>query len=108
MPTKPLEYRLAPEAKRDMEAIWLYTLDEWGLEQANRYTDELTVSFGNLAENPQHGTACDYIRQGYRRAESGRHMIYFRITDYGIAVIRVLHARMDAPRHLGDTNAEQD
>jgi len=27
-------------------------------------------------------------------------MIYFRVTDYGIAVIRVLHDRMDAPRHL--------
>ncbi len=29
-----------------------------------------------------------------------RHMIYFRITDYGIAVIRVLHDRMQASRHL--------
>jgi len=27
-------------------------------------------------------------------------MVYFRMTDYGIAVIRVLHERMDAPRHL--------
>jgi plasmid stabilization system protein ParE len=26
--------------------------------------------------------------------------VYFRVTDYGIAVIRVLHDRMDAPRHL--------
>lgn len=29
-----------------------------------------------------------------------RHMIYFRVTDYGIAVVRVLHNRMDAPQHL--------
>ncbi len=28
-----------------MEAIWFYTLEEWGLEQANRYTDELTEAF---------------------------------------------------------------
>jgi len=27
-------------------------------------------------------------------------MIYFRITDYGIAIIRVLHERMDAPHYL--------
>jgi toxin ParE1/3/4 len=27
-------------------------------------------------------------------------MIYFRITDYGIAIIRILHERMDAPDHL--------
>jgi len=27
-------------------------------------------------------------------------MIYFRITDYGIAIIRILHERMDVTRHL--------
>jgi toxin ParE1/3/4 len=43
---------------------------------------------------------CDHIRQGYRRRNVERHMIYFRITDYGIAIIRVLHERMDAPHHL--------
>jgi toxin ParE1/3/4 len=36
MRKKPAEYRLAPEAERDLEAIWLYTLKEWGLEQSNR------------------------------------------------------------------------
>ena len=53
MPEKSAEYRLAPEAKRDLEAIWLYTLEEWGLEQANRYTDELTDVFAQLAVGPQ-------------------------------------------------------
>ena len=28
-----------------------------------------------------------------------RNTIYFRVTDYGIAVVRVLHDRMDATRH---------
>ena len=83
-----------------MEAIWLYTLEEWGLEQANRYTDELTAAFARLATSPQLATPCDHIRKGYRRSRVGRHAIYFGIADYGIAVIRVLHGRMDTPRHL--------
>ena len=29
-----------------------------------------------------------------------RRMIYFGITDYGIVIVRVLHERMDASRHL--------
>ncbi|WP_207901287.1 hypothetical protein [Sphingomonas sp. PP-CC-3A-396] len=29
-----------------------------------------------------------------------QHVIYFRSTSYGIAVIRILHQRMDAGRHL--------
>ena len=100
MPDERAEYRLAPEAERDLEAIWLYTLDEWGLEQANCYTDDLIAAFDQLANNPRLGTPCDHIRKGYRRGRKGRHVICYRITDYGVAVIRVLHDRMDSSRHL--------
>jgi toxin ParE1/3/4 len=74
--------------------------ERWGIDQAHRYTDELVAAFDRLALNPQLGPVCDDIRQGYRRSRVGQHAIYFRITDYGIAVIRVLHERMDAPHHL--------
>ena len=94
------EYRLSPAAERDLEGIWKYTRREWGLDQAERCTDLLTAAFQVLAESPKSAPACDHIRQGYRRRNVERHMIYFRITDYGIAIIRVLHERMDAPRHL--------
>ena len=100
MPERVPEYRLAPEAKRDLEAIWLYSREEWGLKQANRYTDELTDSFAQLAISPQLGTACDHIRKGYSRSRVGRHVVYYRITDYGIAVIRILNDRMLPTRHL--------
>jgi len=45
-------------------------------------------------------SACDHIRTGYRRRGVERHMIYLRITDFGIVIVRILHHRMDAPRHL--------
>jgi toxin ParE1/3/4 len=94
------EYRLYPAAESDLEDIWKYTGREWGLEQAELYTDLLIASFQVLAEAPKSAPACDHIRSGYRRRNVERHMIYFRITDYGIAIIRILHARMDAPHHL--------
>jgi toxin ParE1/3/4 len=94
------EYRLSPAAERDPESIWKYTRGEWGLEQAERYTDLLTAAFQALAELPKSAPACDHIRQGYRRRNVERHMIYFRVTDYGIAIIRILHDGMDAPHHL--------
>ena len=94
------EYRLSPAAERDLEGIWKYTRREWGLEQAERYTDLLSASFQELAEAPKSAPACDQIRRGYRRRNVERHMIYFRITDYGIVIIRILHERMDAPHHL--------
>ena len=94
------EYRLTPAAVQDLESIWMYTTKHWGIEQAHRYTDELTNAFKLLANNPEHGAACDDIRAGYRRHRVGRHVIYYRMAEHGVNVIRLLHSRMDAPRHL--------
>jgi toxin ParE1/3/4 len=68
--------------------------------QADRYIDFLTAAFDVLSQSPKTAPACDHIRSGYRRQIVERHMIYFRVTQYGIAVVRVLHDSMDAPRHL--------
>jgi toxin ParE1/3/4 len=94
------EFRLTPAAERDLESIWTYTAQHWGVEQANRYIDFIAAAFEELAQSPQAAPACDNVRPGYRRRSDERHMIYFRITNYGIAVVRILHERMDAPRYL--------
>ncbi|POA16960.1 type II toxin-antitoxin system RelE/ParE family toxin [Pseudomonas sp. FW300-N1A1] len=94
------EYRLTPAAERDLEGIWVYTVQQWDVAQANRYIDIMTAAFTELAQRPKTASACDHIRPGYRRRSIERHMIYFRITAYGIAIIRILHDRMDAPLYL--------
>lgn len=94
------EYRLSPKAQRDLEAIFDYTASQWGLAQALRYADLVEVVCADLAQAPQQAQSCAPIRAGYRRPGVERHVIYFRTTSYGIAVIRILHYRMDAWRHL--------
>lgn len=94
------EFRLTPAAEDDLEMIWTYTVQQWGVEQADRYINALTTIFSELAQSPKTAPACDHIRSGYRRRSVERHMIYFRITTYGIAIIRILHERMDAVRHI--------
>jgi toxin ParE1/3/4 len=94
------DYRLAPAAERDLEQVWRLTAIEWGVDQANRYLDTLTEAFARLAEWPESASACDHIRPGYRRRHIARHVVYFRTTTYGIDVMRILHDRMDAGRHL--------
>jgi toxin ParE1/3/4 len=94
------EHRLTPAAERDLESIWTYTVRQWGVEQAERYIDVLSTAFTELADSPNVAPSCEHIRRGYRRWNVERHMIYFRVTDYGIAVVRVLHIRMDALSHL--------
>ena len=94
------EYRLTPAAEQDLEAIWIHTAQHWSVAQASRYMDIMTAAFASLARSPRTAPACDHIRPGYRRRSVEQHMIYFRITPYGIAIVRILHQRMDAPRYL--------
>ncbi|MFT6099505.1 MAG: toxin ParE1/3/4 [Arenicella sp.] len=100
MSTKSAEYRVSPRAREDIEAIWLHSLAEWGYDQADAYIDGLTTAFGFLANYPKSGASCENIRSGYRKHPVVRHFIYFRETGYGIEIIRVLHDRMLAIRHL--------
>lgn len=94
------EYRLTPAAEGDLEGIWRYTTEQWGVKQANHYIDILSATFSDLAQHPKTAPACDHIRLGYRRRSVEQHMIYFRITAQGISIIRVLHDRMDLQRSL--------
>lgn len=94
------EYRFGPRAQRDLDEMFDHGVAHWGLTQAIRYTDLIEAACVDLAETPLLAQGCDDIRPGYRRRGVGRHVIYFRPTAYGIAVIRILHRRMDVVRHL--------
>ncbi len=94
------EYRLSPKAQRDLDGVFDYTVAQWGLPQALRYADLIEAACASLAEAPLQSQSCATIRPGYRRRNVEQHVIYFRQARYGIAVIRILHQRMDAPRRL--------
>ena len=92
-------YRLSPLAEADLEDIWLYTFKNWSEDQANSYHRDLVTAFDDLAAGRKIGRPAD-IREGYFKCLAGSHVIYFRKAKHGIAVIRVLHVKMDANRHL--------
>lgn len=94
------EFRFSPAAEDDLDGIFDYTVQQWGLEQATHYTQLIEQACRALAEARLPAQDCSHIRPGYWRYSVARHVIYFRLEPYGIAVIRVLHARMDAPHHL--------
>ena len=88
-------FRLTKKAKADLRVIGQYTQKTWGREQRNRYLTMLDHSFQELAETPQKGRSCDEIKPGYRKYQAGRHLIFYRQEEGGIAIIRILHERMD-------------
>jgi toxin ParE1/3/4 len=94
-------YLLSPAAQADLEQIWDYTHDRWGIDQAEEYLREIQRAIERAAGNPQIGRACDEIRAGYRKLATGSHTLFYRVTaESVIDVVRVLHQRMDIDRHL--------
>lgn len=104
MPARKRRYLLAPLAERDLEDIWLYTLQTWSLDQADRYHGSIIEALEGLAQGDRRGRDASNIREGYRKYAVGRHLVFYRESD-DIAVIRILHQSMDLPAHLGAENS---
>ena len=92
-------FRLSPAAKADLRQIWRYTVRRWSLEQAETYQDQLYAAFEGLAVGTKKGRDVD-VRPGYLKDPAGSHIVYFRDRGDRIEIIRILHGRMDAMRHL--------
>lgn len=94
------EYKLTREADRDLEGIWEYTNKQWGKSQANKYLNKLEDHFYKLATNPYLGKRRYELAGSPMSFHCERHVIFYRIADKGIEIIRVLHDSMDFPRHF--------
>lgn len=93
-------YALRELAVADLEAIWVYTVEQWGVEQAERYLKSLFACFEDLAENPQLGRQRDEVKAGYRSFPQGRHVVFYVIVPAGIEVIGIVHQSADVDTHL--------
>lgn len=94
-------YLLSPAAQQDLNGIWDYTVQTWGVGQAERYVLSIRDACMAVAEGRTRGKAIDDIRQGYRKLAVGSHALFYRTAETGeIDVIRILHQRMDVVSRL--------
>jgi toxin ParE1/3/4 len=93
-------YSVRALAQTDLEEIWLYTFEEWGAEQANKYIRSLLSRFSWISENPQLGKRRDDIKAGYYCFPEGMHLVFYKITKSGIDIIGVPHQSMDIVTHF--------
>jgi toxin ParE1/3/4 len=89
----------SPAAQADMEGIWDYTFEYWGLAQADRYTDGIRDACHALASGHRQGRPVD-VRLGYLKYLAGPHVVYFRDHGNQLEIVRILHGKMDVDRHL--------
>lgn len=88
-----------PAAEADINGIWEYSFEGWGLAQAERYITEIRDTCRVLAAGQKEGRVVN-VRPGYLKYPSGAHMIYFRDHGDRLEIVRILHGKQDVQRHL--------
>ena len=91
-------------ADRDMDQVFDYTVDQWGFEQAFRYSDELIAVITKLGEFPHLGIDRSDLQDRLRCLVVARHVVWYRVFAERVLVSRVLHEREDAVTALVDVN----
>lgn len=96
------DFVLSEKARKDLYNIWNYTVDVWSEIQADKYVEQLIDAINKIASKPETtGQSYEFVRKGYRGFHSGKHIIFFKILQNGMArIIRILHENMDYRRHM--------
>jgi toxin ParE1/3/4 len=89
------------QAEQDLLDIWLYTFNEWGERQADKYLDELDQAIQLLAEQPLMCRERLELSPPVRIHYHAHHLVVYLALDDGLNVIRVLHESMDIDDQLG-------
>lgn len=90
----------SPRARADLDGIWDYTADGWDVEQADSYVRGLIEACVAVASGRRRGRSAEDIRAGYFKIAFVSHVVFYRLINEDLDVVRVLHQQMDVSRHL--------
>ena len=89
-----MSYVLTAKAEDDLIGIFIYGITEFGIEQAEKYRDEVENSLNIIAENPAIAPLRMELDPPSRVHPVGVHVIIYRQNDAGeIIILRVRGAR---------------
>nr|WP_294931637.1 type II toxin-antitoxin system RelE/ParE family toxin [uncultured Flavobacterium sp.] len=97
-----MNYKISIEATYDLEKIWLYTFENWSVEQADRYLNLIFDEIEYLCLKPNSGKGFSHVREGYLRTKVKSHLIFYKINtkENELQIIRILHQMMDIENHF--------
>ena len=95
------KYRISQQAIEDLDNIWIYTLNKWSKEQADRYFDLIITEIEFIADNFMTGKSVEQTRKNYRVTKIKSHLIFYRKVENDIVeIVRILHQQMDTKKRL--------
>ena len=98
----PLPFVVSKRAVSDLEEIWSYTVTKWSAVQADRHYNLIFDEINYICRNITTGKSMEHIRKGYRASKVKSHLIFYRVKNDTIEIIRILHERMDIENRFTD------
>ena len=98
-----MRFLISEKANQDIERIWLYTCENWSIEQADRYYNLILDEIEFIVENFESGKSVDYIKKGYRASLVKSYIIFYKKSKSNVVeIIRVLHQGMDIEHRIDE------
>ena len=94
-------FRLSTAAESDLTDIWTYRAES-GETRADELIERLVEQFTMLATFPKAGRSRPDIKKGLRSFAIEHHVIFYRLIDQGIEVVRVLYGTRDIEKIFSD------
>jgi toxin ParE1/3/4 len=95
------EYIISGKALDDINNIWIYTAENWSIEQADRYYNLIFDEIEYIADNFEMARDFGAIRKNYKCSKVKSHLVFFKKTKSNeIEVVRILHEKMDIGNQL--------
>jgi len=91
-----VKYVLSPQAGADLESIYEYTITTWGVEQFQKYRQQIESAIQAIVENPflPRSKERNDLLNGIRLFRVEHHYIAYRVRKEVIEIGRVLHESM--------------
>lgn len=96
-----MQLRIQRRADLDIEDLFRYGLETFGASVATEYYDDLMRVIRLIAAHPKMGSARPNLGLGLRAHMHRSHVIFYRIDETDLVVIRVLSTRQNWSEHLG-------
>jgi toxin ParE1/3/4 len=94
------KFYIRETANKDLNNIFIYSVETFGVDRAEEYIGDLVTAFQSLADNYRQGKDYSHIHTNLYAWNVVSHVIYYKPTDDGVSIYRVLHKSMDYKKHL--------
>jgi plasmid stabilization system protein ParE len=84
-------YQLTNAAEKDLEAILDFGIEQFSIDAAIEYYDQLVAKFNDISISPKQFPSREQIREGCRVCSHRSHDIYFFHSAEVVLIVRILN-----------------